>query len=143
MTGRDDPMRVAQTILTISTLGNLLAFSQDGKLVQSSPVIFTDDALKRLEASHPTMRALMQQVDIKAITYLRTGLRIKGYVVMPKDAKGLACVIWNHGGRRFSPGSDINDERAATLLANIASWGYVVAASQYRENGGSEGRDEM
>lgn len=119
------------------------ALGQDGKLVQASPVVFSDDVLTRLEAAHPAIRALQEKIDVQAITYLSDGLKIKGYLAMPKSAKGLPCVIWNRGGSRFSPGSDINDELAATLLAQFASWGYLVVASQYRGNGDSEGQDEM
>jgi dipeptidyl aminopeptidase/acylaminoacyl peptidase len=37
----------------------------------------------------------------------------------------------------------LDDERAARLLGNIASWGYVVVASQYRGNAGGEGKEEF
>ena len=111
----------------------LIAHAQDGKLVQSSPV--------RIENAGPRTRALLDKVDVRSITYLSDGLKVKGYLAAPKEGTKLPCVIYNRGGNR-SFGA-LNDEEAVRLLGRIASWGYVVAASEYRGNQGGEGREEF
>jgi dipeptidyl aminopeptidase/acylaminoacyl peptidase len=60
---------------------------------------------------------------------------------MPTVGENLPCVIFNRGGNRES--GALSDEQAARVLGKIASWGYVVAASQYRGNAGGEGREEF
>ncbi len=107
--------------------------AQNGKLVQSS--------LVQLENARPHARDILDKVEIRSITYLSDGLKIKGYLAVPKEGKKLPCVIYNRGGSR-SFGA-LNDERAVYLLGQIATWGYVVAASQYRGPGGGEGNEEF
>jgi dipeptidyl aminopeptidase/acylaminoacyl peptidase len=79
----------------------------------------------------------LDQIEIKSITYLSDGLNVKGYLVAPKNAEKLPCVIFNRGGNREF--GAWNDLAAAALLGRVASWGYVVVASQYRGNAGGEG----
>lgn len=115
--------------------------SADGSLLEQAPVVFTDEQLAELAASEPDLRETLQRVEIRSITYLSGGLRVKGYLLAPKDGDALPAVIFNRGGNReFGAWTD---ERVARVLAPIASWGYVVVASQYRGNGGGEGREEF
>jgi dipeptidyl aminopeptidase/acylaminoacyl peptidase len=118
-----------------------VAYAQDGKLVQESAVTLRHDAINGLAEKQPDIRRLLEQVEIKSITYLSDGLKVKGYLVVPKEGTKLPCVIYNRGGTRefFA----LNDASTATLLARVASWGYIVAASQYRGNGGGEGKEEF
>ena len=106
---------------------------QNGKLVQSSPV--------RLKTAGPHALAILDKVEVRSITYLSDGLKVKGYLAVPKEGKKLPCVIYNRGGNR-SFGA-IDDDEAVYELGRIATWGYVVAASQYRGNAGGEGREEF
>jgi dipeptidyl aminopeptidase/acylaminoacyl peptidase len=80
-------------------------------------------------------------VEVLSITYLSDGLEVKGYLAMPTAGENLPCVIFNRGGNREF--GAISDEQAAKTLGKIASWGYVVVASQYRGNAGGEGREEF
>ena len=89
----------------------------------------------------PYARSVLDKVEIRSITYLSDGLKVKGYLAVPKEGKKLPCVIYNRGGNR-SFGA-LNDEEAVYLLGRIASWGYVTAASQYRGNKGGEGKEEF
>ena len=116
-------------------VGLLLAIArgqeaQNGQLVDSTVVTLPDD-LKRALA----------HVDIKVITYLSDGLKVKGYLAAPKNGSKLPCVIYNRGGNREFGALD--DLRAARLLGHIASWGYVAVGSQYRGNAGGEGMEEF
>lgn len=76
------------------------------------------------------------------VTYLSDGLKVKGYIAYPKDdSKKYPCVIWNRGG--IGNKGAIDQFTARGLFGQIASWGYVVFASQYRGNDGGEGIDEF
>jgi dipeptidyl aminopeptidase/acylaminoacyl peptidase len=92
-------------------------------------------------ASGQAAREILQDVAVSSITYSSDGLRVKGYLAIPKKGDGLPAVIFNRGGNR-SFGA-ITEESAVTLLGGIARWGYVVVASQYRGNEGGEGKEEF
>jgi len=75
------------------------------------------------------------------ITYSSDGLKVKGYMIEPSHSgKPLPVVIFNRGGNR-----EFGKLSFGTLfmLHEVASWGYVVLASQYRGNDGGEGREEF
>lgn len=83
-------------------------------------------------------------VHLSGIVYEVDGLKIRGFVFKPKAPGKYPAVIYNRGGNRdfgslAFPGSSIGPAQ----LAEIASWGYVVIASQYRGAGGSEGADHF
>jgi dipeptidyl aminopeptidase/acylaminoacyl peptidase len=118
-----------------------VAHAEDGQLVQEHVVTLPDEAITGLERTQPDIRNLLGQVEIKSITYLSDELKVKGYLVVPKKGEKLPCVIYNRGGTRES--FALSDVSAATVLARLASWGYIVVASQYRGNGGGEGKEEF
>ncbi len=79
---------------------------------------------------------------VESITYSSDGLKVKGYIAYPSDtSKKYPCVIWNRGG--IGEKGVIDSFTARGLFGQIASWGYVVFASQYRGNAGGEGKDEF
>jgi dipeptidyl aminopeptidase/acylaminoacyl peptidase len=82
-----------------------------------------------------------EEVEMLSITYLSDELKVKGYLAMPVVGDNLPCVIFNRGGNRES--GALSDKQAAQMLGKIASWGYVVVASQYRGNAGGEGIEEF
>ncbi len=81
-------------------------------------------------------------VETSAIRYISNGHWVHGFLAMPKGEAGpLPCIIFNRGGSfDFGVIDDVTLEKRISL---IASWGYVVIASQYSGNGGSEGQDEL
>ncbi len=83
----------------------------------------------------------LDSIQMYDITYLSNGLKIKGYIVKPKFPGNYPCIIYNRGGSRDF--GKLNIARVVTLLGKIAKEGYVVIASQYRGNGGSEGKEEF
>ena len=113
----------------------------NGSLVQSTPVTLDTAALDRCEKQQPGTREALADVDVQSVTYLSDGLRVKGYLLVPKKGDKLPCVIYNRGGNRKL--GQLNDDTAAMVLAPMARWGYVVVASQYRGNAGGEGREEF
>lgn len=83
----------------------------------------------------------LDSIEVFRITYLSDGLKINGLLVKPKEAGNYPCIIYNRGGNRdfgqLVPG------HGALILGQLANEGYVVIASQYRGNGGSEGMEEF
>lgn len=128
---------LALFILVTTTSG----FTQNGKLVDATVVTFSDSTLKQFGTSEQRIRVILEQVELKRITYLSDGLKVKGYLAMPKMGEKLPCVIFNRGGNREVGALD--DRRAARILGPVASWGYIVVASQYRGNTGGEGKEEF
>jgi len=79
---------------------------------------------------------------VEKITYLSDGLKVKGYAAYPKEKnKEYPCIIWCRGG--FGNAGAIDSFNAQGIFGQLASWGYVVFASQYRGNYGGEGEDEF
>ncbi|NCS89787.1 MAG: hypothetical protein AUK34_11375 [Ignavibacteria bacterium CG2_30_36_16] len=81
---------------------------------------------------------------VEKITYNSDGLKVKGYLAYPKRLdtnKNYPCIIWCRGGIGEQGVIDVFNARG--LFGQIASWGYVVFASQYRGNAGGEGTDEF
>ena len=69
------------------------------------------------------------------IYYRSDVLRVSGYISYPKDfSKKYPCVIWNRGG--IGNKGAIDSFTARGIFGQLASWGYVVFATQYRGNDG-------
>ena len=83
----------------------------------------------------------LSQVEASSITYMSEGLRIKGFYVKPAGPGPFPCIIFNRGGNREF--GSINPMVMANIICRMASWGYLVVASQYRGGCGSEGGDEF
>jgi dipeptidyl aminopeptidase/acylaminoacyl peptidase len=79
---------------------------------------------------------------VEKMNYRSDGLKVKGYLAYPTDTlEKYPCVIWNRGG--IGEKGAIDTFTAKGIFGQIASWGYVVFASQYRGNAGGEGKDEF
>lgn len=83
----------------------------------------------------------LELLDLYDLTYDSDGRKIKGYIVKPKADGIYPCIIYNRGGSREY--GAIGAKNLMWAMGSIASWGYVVIASQYSGNGGSEGKDEL
>jgi dipeptidyl aminopeptidase/acylaminoacyl peptidase len=116
------------------------ALAQDGKIVSSSLTVLNGESLKQVEAL-PSYQTIASAVEVRSITYLSDGLKIKGYLAMPKDGGPYPSVIYNRGGNGDL--GALSEVDAVAGLGLIASWGYVVVASQYRGNSGSDAKDEF
>ena len=62
-------------------------------------------------------------------------------IAQPKKDGKYPCIIYNRGGNRDFGALKV-DQRSLNL-AKLASHGYIVIASQYRGDGGSEGQEEF
>ncbi len=80
---------------------------------------------------------------VKKIFYESDGLKVQGYFASPVNLrKKLPLIIWNRGG--IGKDGLIDEFLAKGIFGEIASWGYTVLASNYRENdefGGSDVND--
>lgn len=83
----------------------------------------------------------LDSIEIYSITYLSDGLKINGLLVKPKKNGKYPCIIYNRGGNRNF--GSLKIAHGAITLGQIAKEGYVVIASQYRGNVGSEGQEEF
>jgi dipeptidyl aminopeptidase/acylaminoacyl peptidase len=114
--------------------------ARDGEIVRESIITISEQAIEIVEKWRTDIRQQLEQVEIRSMTYLSDGLKVNGYIVSPKAQGKSPCLIVNRGGNRELGAWN---EVAVASLARMASWGYVVAASQYRGCGGSEGQDEF
>jgi len=119
-------------------------FSQNGKIIDREELQWQNDVdFERLFDNRklkPNYNYL-NTVIIEKITYLSDGLKVKGYLVTPKKEGNYPCIIYNRGGNKEF--GKLTPRKAVFILAKVASWGYTVAASQYRGNDGSEGTEEF
>lgn len=82
-----------------------------------------------------------KQADIHRVAYLSDGLKIKGFLLKPsiiKENETLPAIIYNRPG--IGDSHKIDDATLAYLSVLPAN-GYVVTATQYRGNDGSEGSE--
>ncbi len=103
-----------------------------------------------LELSHTQLNMIrsgwgknaVDKSTVEIITYMSDGIKIQGYLAYPKDSQDkYPCIIWCRGG--IGNAGMIDKFNARGIFGQLASWGYVVLASQYRGNAGSEGKDEF
>src|SRR5918993_1549211 len=133
--------------LLILTSGSLNG--QDGRIIDQQSLTL-DESLRKQIVSKAEFTsafktaegifAVIDRVDMREITYLSDGLRVKGFVLAPKKDGRYPVVIFNRGGCRESVGV-MTPYFVARWLAIVADWGYVVVASQYRGAAGGEGKD--
>lgn len=85
---------------------------------------------------------LAEKCSSYKFTYLSDGLKIKAYISIPNDMaetqKPGKCLMYNHGGNRDY---GIMEDDTTAILCSLC--GRIVAASQYRGCGGSEGADRF
>lgn len=113
----------------------------NGKILHREIIGLNDSQNKMLISGWG--KDVFENTIVEKITYLSDGLKIKGYLAYPKDNenKKFPCIIWNRGG--YENKGAIDKFSARGMYGLIASWGYVVFASQYRGNAGSEGKEEL
>lgn len=109
-------------------------------ILERSEIILSDTQLKMLKSGWG--EDTIENSVVEKITYRSDGLMVKGHIAYPKDtSKKYPCIIWCRGG--IGNAGAIDQFNARGIFGQIASWGYVVLASQYRGNAGGEGKDEF
>ncbi|HJW30270.1 MAG TPA: prolyl oligopeptidase family serine peptidase [Saprospiraceae bacterium] len=127
-------------LLIILTALHLSA--QDGTLLNKSIFTFPDSVWTKIKNIDPAVIArIKDSIDFFRITYLSDGLKVTGYVAEPKAQGIYPCIISNRGGNReFGMWNPVS---ITLFLGQMATWNYVVIASQYRGNDGGEGIEEF
>ncbi len=115
--------------------------AQNGSIIKQTQVFLPDTLRNKIAKHFPDVKSFNDSVSAFKITYLSDGLKVNGYLVMPKKPGSYPCIIYNRGGNREFGQLDFRDY--GYFMAQIASWGYVVVGSQYRGNDSSEGKEEF
>ncbi len=119
-------------------------FSQNGEITDREELQWQEEASFQKLFDNGELKPkdnYLNTVQIEKISYLSDGLKVRGYLVKPKKKGTYPCVIYNRGGNKEF--GKLTSRKAVFILARIASWGYTVAASQYRGNDGGEGKEEF
>ncbi|MHB1686472.1 MAG: alpha/beta hydrolase family protein [Ignavibacteriaceae bacterium] len=110
------------------------------KIIERQKITLNETQTKMLISGW--RKEVFENSVVEKIVYLSDGLKVKGYVAYPTDqSKKYPCVIWNRGGVKND--GAIDSFTARGMFGQLASWGYVVFASQYRGNAGSEGKEQL
>lgn len=134
-------MRNKQIIILIVILFKFsFAHSQNGKIIEKEKLILSESIIAKIHKADSTMVKALKNIEFYRITYLSDSLKIKGFIAKPIQKGSFPCIISNRGGTgEFGQWTDTG---VGFFLGKLASWGYVVVASQYRGNDGSEGKEE-
>lgn len=95
---------------------------------------------EKLNEHLPRAQRNDKHINVYRITYRSQGHNVIGFIVEPRKGEELPCIIYNRGG--MSDFGAIKFGRLFIGLAELARQGYIVIASQYSGNSGSEGVDE-
>lgn len=117
-----------------------LVHGQNGKIAEFKPFRFEESFINERVKANPSDKQIFESVNVRDITYLSDGLKIKGFVAVPNTGKTHPVIIYNRGGNREFGAID---EFELFFMAKFANWGYVVIGSQYRGCCGGEGKDEL
>ncbi|MBD3637459.1 MAG: prolyl oligopeptidase family serine peptidase [Crocinitomicaceae bacterium] len=118
-------------------------FAED-ELVKTKLVDYTSTpiAKKVLKNGKPVEGfEYVDSIEVHSMVYDSDGLMVTGFMVRPKEKGEYPCIIFNRGGNRDF--GQLLVGTALTYMGKIASWGYIVAASNYRGNSNSEGSEQF
>jgi dipeptidyl aminopeptidase/acylaminoacyl peptidase len=133
---------MAIALAFMAPIGAARAAPSDGTIVSRTAVTFpTAQEMARFRANDPPYAAAVQNLHMEAITYLSDGLKIKGMIAAPNGRGPYPAIIYNRGGNREFGG--LTPRSFAAMTAMFVQAGYVVVGSDYRGNGGGEGREEF
>jgi dipeptidyl aminopeptidase/acylaminoacyl peptidase len=110
------------------------------EIIEREGIVLNDQQNKMIVSGWG--KGVFDNTTVEKIDYLSDGLKVHGYIAYPNDqSKKYPCIVWNRGG--YENSGVIDQFSARGMFGLIASWGYVVFASQYRGNAKSEGKDEI
>ncbi len=119
-----------------------MVFAYNGKII-SKRELKTESLRKIMKKNYKLFRpfAFLNKVKIYSITYLSDGLKVEGFLSIPRGKGKFPIIIYNRGGNKNF--GAITVKKLVNIIGRVSSWGYVVAASQYRGNMGGEGKEEF
>jgi dipeptidyl aminopeptidase/acylaminoacyl peptidase len=119
-----------------------LCFSQNGKLLSKELIDISSSPYWYQFSENDTLKTnykYLNKLDFYAITYQSDSSIVKGITVEPKKKGVFPVVIFNRGGN-----SKFAELDASTLIyftAKLAEQGYIIIASNYREQEEYGGED--
>ena len=129
-------------VIMISILNKVQA--QNGKILSKERMVLPKNVIRKIDSLDARLAKDLESVDFFRILYLSDGLKVVGFLAQPKmtSKEKYPCIIANRGGRwNFGLWNPL---LVATYLGRMASWGYIVVATQYRGSiDGGEGKDEF
>ncbi len=117
------------------------AMCQNGRILDHTPYTLHDTLIAKIEKVFPNARKSIAENNYCRLTYLSDGLRIKGFIGMPKKSGSFPCIIFNRGGNKDF--SKLTESLFISLIGSLVDEGYIVVASQYRGNDGGDGIEEF
>jgi dipeptidyl aminopeptidase/acylaminoacyl peptidase len=140
--GRRVLAAVAMALFLVADADIAYSAPTDGDIVGRAPVDFpTAEQMARFRAKDPPYAKAVEGLHIQAITYLSDGLKVKGMLAVPDGPGPFPAIIFNRGGNRDF--GELDARTFAAMTAMFVQAGYVVVGSDYRGNGGGEGREEF
>ncbi|MEZ4806273.1 MAG: prolyl oligopeptidase family serine peptidase [Flavobacteriales bacterium] len=133
--------RTRSLILPVFLAFHLVALGQNGQLVERTPYTIPEASIADMGGHSPQLDSNLARTTVQRISYLSDGLKVRGYLIEPTAPGPHPCIIFNRGGNREF--GKISDPLLLRFLVPLASWGYVVVASQYRGVDGGEGQEEF
>lgn len=107
-------------------------------IISRSEIILSESQKKLVRSGWG--ESVADDVTVEKMLYDSIGREVEGYIAYPKQIKDkLPLIIWNRGGNLRE--GRIDEFLARGMFGEIASWGYVVLASQYRKDEEFGGRD--
>lgn len=107
-------------------------------ILSRSEIVLNSQQLKFIENGWG--KNVAEETKVFKITYDSYGIEVKGYFAKPKIIENkLPLIIWNRGG--YGKDGSIDEFIAKGMFGEIASWGYTVLASQYRDKDEFGGKD--
>ena len=83
-----------------------------------------------------------KSIFVYRIMYRSQGHKVAGFIIEPQHGNNFPCIIYNRGGSGEFGAIKVGI-LFTRLPAELALNNYIVIASQYSGNAGSEGKDEM
>lgn len=134
----------ASSLILSAVFSPTLAYSielTEGQSFAYELIDYTKTPIYKQIKKHPEYYTYLDSVAIYRILYLSDGLKITGLMAAPKSDGKFPVVLYNRGGNREY--GSLLVSAATDILAPIATEGYVVLATNYRGNSGSEGAEEF
>jgi hypothetical protein len=88
-------MKSVVRILLVIVFLTITLSAQDGKIISNSRVFFAPDTLSNLEIRFSGVTEIFNQIELNEITYLSDTLKVKGFLVIPKQKGKYPCLMVN------------------------------------------------
>lgn len=112
-----------------------------GAVSSQIPLELDTATIAILTEDEPGLPERLRAVALWRIRYVSDDLMLPAFLAYPRAPGLYPCLVYNRGGTGDSGALTAVD--VATHLAQIASWGYLVIASQYRGTSDGAGTDEF